>query len=172
MSDDILQKLEALLFASGEPVERATLRTLLECTDDDLTLAFKELTEVLNGRGVSLIITDTTAALVTAAAYRDLIHSFFTHEQEERLSDAALETLAIIGYRGPIRASELSEIRGVDSNVVLRRLRIRGLVVRNDKTGTYQVSADFLRHMGIASSRELPKYEELHNLVIKEEPQG
>jgi len=89
---------------------------------------------------------------------------------EGDLSPAALETLSIIAYRGPISRAEINEIRGVDSSYILRQLFLRELIERfpspqRQNIFLYQVSFKFLEHLGLTKVQDLPNYEELHQKI-------
>ena len=88
-------------------------------------------------------------------------------ETTGELTRAALETLTIVVYRGPIGRAELEQIRGVNCAIILRNLLIRGLVTseaRKEKLETvYQVSLDFLKFLGLRTPQELPDYEKLNS---------
>ena len=74
-----------------------------------------------------------------------------------------METLSIIAYRGPIKRDELEQIRGVNCSIILRHLLIKGLIVEENKDKEiYNVSLDFIRHLGVKDLNELPDYERLN----------
>ena len=100
-----------------------------------------------------------------------MLKKYFARKGESRLSIAALETLAIVAYRQPITAPEISDIRGVNSTAVLRTLLERRLVRvagRKEVVGSpflYRTSREFLIHFGLNDIRDLPRLEEFGDLI-------
>jgi segregation and condensation protein B len=95
-----------------------------------------------------------------------VVATFLKEQRSGELTRPALETLTIVAYRGPVAKSEIDLIRGVNCSLILRILLIRGLITaREDQdrmVTLYEISFDFLRHLGIREVRELPQYHELH----------
>jgi segregation and condensation protein B len=160
-----LRILEALLFASGEPVRRETLADKLpEGADIDALLA--QLAERYANRGVNLVQVDHGWTFRTAP---DLApHLTVYRTVKRRLSRAALETLAIIAYHQPITRAEVEEVRGVSlSRGTLDQLLEAGWVKprgRRRAPGrplTWVTTDDFLSHFGLESLGDLPGVDEL-----------
>jgi segregation and condensation protein B len=104
--------------------------------------------------------------MVSNAEYGEYVKKMVTEELQEDLSKVALETLAIIAYRGPIDRSSIEVIRGVNCVYILRNLLIRGLIEKaasssDARKSVYQVSMNFMRHLGIESVKDLPQYDKL-----------
>lgn len=168
-------QLEALLFAAGRPMGERQLAKLAQVTPkvireelDGLTARYKE-----TGSALSLLRQDGKVQLVTDPQYGPLVEQFMKDEFTGPLSRAALETLAIIAYRGPIEKPAIDTIRGVNSGIMLRTLLIRGLVERKKSTSdartyTYSLSMDFVRHLGLNKIADLPKYDELRSNEVLE----
>jgi hypothetical protein len=103
-----------------------------------------------------------------------IIARFLGLHRTERLSPAALETLAIVAYRGPVTRGEIEAIRGVDSSGVVQTLLARELIEalgRRSSVGQpveYAVTANFLRHFGLASLAELPPLGEVNGRSVEE----
>lgn len=154
---------EALAKAVGLPVEAIT--TAL----DDLELALQS-----SGRGLRLQRHGAQYALTTAPPAAQLIARFLGLSRTERLSPAALETLAIVAYRGPVTRGEIESIRGVDSSGVVQTLLARELIEalgRRTSVGQpveYAVTVSFLRHFGLASLAELPPLGEVNGRSVEE----
>jgi len=108
---------------------------------------------------------------VTSAQYDSYLKKFFARQGEGRLSLAALETLAIIAYRQPITAPEVSDIRGVNCAGVIRTLLDRKLVKlagRKNVVGSpflYRTTKEFLLHFGLNSVQDLPRLEEFAEVL-------
>ncbi|HEY4498332.1 MAG TPA: SMC-Scp complex subunit ScpB [Candidatus Paceibacterota bacterium] len=167
-----LAELEALLFLYGEPVKFKKLaETLSQKEDiirDHLELLKKNLDE--GERGLTLIIYDDRAQLTTKPSLQSLIKKVVEEEMDSGLTPASLETLAVVAYLGPCSRALVEHARGVNSSFILRSLLIRGLVERSPdpkhpNTYLYQVTFDFLRHIGLDSPEKLPDYEKYRELV-------
>src|SRR3989344_5692590 len=168
MDDDttLQAKLEALLFLFGEPVKFSKLAQIIGVKDGEIENAVNVLSESLKNadRGLHIVVLDDRVQITTKPALGQLMAKIAEEELDSELTSASIETLAIVAYLGPCRRSMVEHIRGVNSSFILRSLLIRGLVERNpdpkrQNTFLYQVSMDFLRHMGVGSTEELPEYE-------------
>lgn len=153
---------EALLFAAGTPVTVRELARAIGAPVASIDAALAELACQLARRGVRLQCLDGHFSLVSAPAAGPEVARLLGAGKAERLSPAALETLAIVAYRGPITRGEVEAIRGVDSSGVMQTLAARGLI---DATGhrttvgtpvEFRVTTLFLRHFGLASLDDLP----------------
>jgi len=166
---DLKAKIEAILFASGEPLTSSQIAQVLSIkqkeTEKALSLLQKELTE--EQRGIRLIKKGKEWLLVSAPEASDLVGKLKKETLEGELSPASAETLAIVAYRGPLTRAEISALRGVDATYALRRLLLRGLIERaphpqRSNTYVYNISFEFLKHLGLNRIEELPRYEEFH----------
>lgn len=169
--------LEALLFASGEPLAKKQLAKLLEIKDTELTLVLKALAESLKGRGTALIETDTDVELRTVPEASVLVKKLRESELARELGKASLETLAVIAYQSGATRGEIDWVRGVNSSTSLRNLLMRGLISgredeRDKRRIRYSVTTEAFAHLGIRNAEELPRAEELGSAtteIIKEE---
>jgi len=160
-----LRILEALLFASTEPLSINMLSEHLD-DDDDVQLLVGELQALYAARGVNLVQVGSKWAFRTAP---DLGYLLERHGVEQRrLSKAALETLAIIAYHQPVTRGEIEEIRGVaiskgtlDVLIECEWVRLRGRRRAPGRPITYGTTDGFLDHFGIATVRDLPGLKEL-----------
>jgi segregation and condensation protein B len=162
--------LEAILLVAGEPVSR---QRLLEVFDDgEREAAAAALAAVLEryapaeGRGIQAEEVGGGVRLVTRPDLHGWLRRFFEASGANKLSMAALETLAIVAYRQPITGPEIQELRGVEPAGVLRTLLERRLVRiagRKPVVGRpflYCTTRDFLMHFGLRSLEDLPPLEE------------
>lgn len=159
----LAQHIEALLFTAGEAVTITDISQLLNVSEGDIKKSLEELTTSLQGHGLSLVTTDTHVQLVTSAHVAEFLAQF-TQEDEHQLSKAAMETLSVIAYRGPISRYDVDSIRGVDSRRMIRQLLLRGLLrqIRSaGKASLYDISEDALMHIGITRKQDLPEFEAL-----------
>jgi len=173
--------LEALLFIHGEPIDiKKILSTLkkqenyAQLEEGEIKTSLDILSENLKAenRGFSLIFSDTKIQLTTKPEFGGIFESFIKDELKEELTPAALETLAIIAYGGPISRNVIDYVRGVNSTFILRALLIRGLIERKSdpkrqNAYIYSVSFDFLKHTGLERNQNLPEYEKYRNVIEK-----
>jgi len=158
-------KLESLLFWKGEPVSLAELVKLSGESAEVCTATLTELQKNLarEGRGIVLVSNGSEYELTTAPQMSDVIAALTKDELTRDLSKAALETLSIVLYRGPIRRSEIDYIRGVNSQFILRMLSIRGLIVRtsdpnDERAFSYGPSMELLKLLGVDAKESLPDF--------------
>ena len=164
--------LEAALFASAVPVPLDALRVMASHAEDgDSTLesALGELRDHYDsdGHGVELIEVAGGWQILTRPEYTEAIERAQLAARPQRLSAAALETLAIIAYRQPIGRAEIEEIRGVGAGAILKSLNERGLidiVGRGEGLGRpllYGTTSSFLEQFALRHLEELPRADEL-----------
>jgi segregation and condensation protein B len=162
--------LEAALFASARPVPTEELAALeTEASPAALLAAIDELREHydVDGHGVELQEIGGGWQILTRAEYTEAIERAQLAARPQRLSAAALETLAIIAYRQPIGRADIEEIRGVAIGGVLKSLHERGLidvVGRGEGVGRpllYGTTPVFLEHFALRHLEELPRADEL-----------
>jgi len=159
-------KLEALLFLYGEPVKIRNLKDILGVKEKDLNDALDGLIESLDSseRGLHIVRSEDRVQLTTRPSLAPLLADIAKEELDSNLTPASMETLSIVAYLGPCKRSLVEHIRGVNSSFILRNLMIRGLVERSPDASranafVYQITMDFLRHMGVGHVQELPEYE-------------
>ncbi len=154
--------LESLLFVSSGPVPVGRLALALEMTTKQVDDLLQELAADYATRGIRLQITADGVQLTTAPEAATLIERFLGLELSTRLSQAALETLAIVAYMQPITRPAIEQVRGVNSDGALRTLLSKGLIQelgRQESPGRpilYGTTADFLQHFGLSSLENLP----------------
>lgn len=159
--------LESLLFIAGEPVKIKKLAQILELTEDEVSVGLNSLKNEYESenRGLRFILHGDAVELVSSAEAAPFIEKLIKSDFDEDLSQAALETLAIISYRGPVSRAQIEDMRGVNCSFILRALLIRGLIERKEnpedhRSHLYQVGFNFLRQMGISKLEDLPGYNE------------
>ena len=157
--------LEAILFASGEPIEREKLAQTLETDVRTLDAAVDGLNEYYsdNQRGFEILELDTCFQMTTRAFYGEITRRALDHRRNTPLSNAAMEILAVIAYNQPVTKGYIEQIRGVDCFYGINSLIEKGLVEergRLDAPGRphlYGTTADFLRCFGLESLDDLPR---------------
>lgn len=169
-------QLEALLFIHGEPISLKKICSVLSLSEEEARSAIANLRDALgaSGRGLSLIEEGEKIQLVTKKEYAHILETFVKEDISGDLSPAAVETLAIICYFGPISKSRIEYLRGVNSSFILRNLSIRGLVEKSQypaqpATVLYCASFDLLRHFGIEKKTDLPDFEKYKQMLQRME---
>ncbi len=161
---------EAILFASDAPLPVSKIAEIIgDGTARDVKKHIGELNKKYESQGASFRIEEIAAGyqMLTLPAYNEWITKLLRARQETKLSQAALETLAIVAYKQPILRADVEAIRGVAAGEVLNRLRELNLVKivgRADDIGRpllYGTTKKFLDVFGLASLDDLPKDEEL-----------
>ena len=167
-------RLEALLFAAGEPLTKKRLQALLETTPANVDDALNALRIALEDRGLMLIEAGEEIELRTSPDAADVVQKLRESELSRDLGKASLETLALILYKGGASRGDIDWVRGVNSGAAIRALLLRGLVERtedaNDKRRAfYKPTVDALAHLGVGSLTDLPRYAELHQALAANE---
>lgn len=172
-------KLEALLFAAGEPLTLDRLAKLADVPKNNVLTALETLKRRLP-QGIVLVRTETTAALAVAPGLEETVNQLLGDPEEREIGQAGLEVLSILLYQGPATRAHIDYIRGVNSTSSIRTLLMRGLIERtkaeDSREVVYQPTVEALMHLGIADTTELPQAAELREslkefLERKEEPQ-
>ena len=169
--------LEALLFASGEPLEKKQLVKFLGIKDKELALALEALTLSLKGHGIALVETESKVELRTAPEASVVVKKLRESELSRDLGKASMETLAVITYQEGATRGEIDWVRGVNSSASLRTLLMRGLIEgredeRDKRRVRYSITSETLAHLGLTSPKDLPRAEELRavaNTIIEAE---
>jgi segregation and condensation protein B len=176
---ELKQVVEALLIASPEPLTEKRYQACMGEGETGLPLA--ELIEVLNREYAkserAFFIKEVAGGyqLVSHAQYETYIKGLFSKAGKLRLSQAALETLAIVAYRQPVTRTDIESIRGVSSDSSLRTLLDRKLLEirgREDAPGRallYRTSTEFLQYFGLNSVKDLPKLREVEDILSEEQ---
>jgi segregation and condensation protein B len=155
--------LEAIMLVADEPVAEVLLAQVLERPRGEVAATLRELSAeyTAGGRGFDLREAAGGWRLYTREDCAALVERFVRDGQEVRLTQAALETLAVVAYRQPVSRARVSAVRGVNCDGVMRTLTLRGLV---EETGTdpdtgailYRTTGYFLERMGLPSIEDLP----------------
>lgn len=170
------QVVEALLFASGDEVSLDKLKEVLQVPEEQILYWIDELCKKYNSDESSfeLVKLNSKYQLRTKDTYSAYIRRLKI-QKPRKLSNSALETLAVIAYRQPIMKSEIERIRGVDASPTIKTLITRNLIKimgHADKIGQpalYATTDDFLKVFNLNSLADLPNLREIAN--ITEEPE-
>ena len=161
--------IEALLFVSGEPVQFTVLKSISEIQEAELKQLLDDLIREYHERDSGLHIVEIANGyqMVTNPYYAQWIKKMKNTSSSAKLSMPALETLAIIAYNQPIIKAELEQIRGVNSDGVVKTLLDRRLIKilgRKEVPGKpllYGTTREFLQYFGLKDLSELPTLKEL-----------
>ncbi|MEW6717168.1 MAG: SMC-Scp complex subunit ScpB [Chloroflexota bacterium] len=159
----LLAKIEALLFVAPGSVPPSQLAKTLEVSTQEIKNGLKDLEIILKDRGLRLQWHQGNVQMTTAAEASPYIEKLLDLDTFSRLTQAALETLAIIAYKQPITHPQIASIRGVNCDSVLKNLLSKGLIqemgraVGPGRPFLYATTPEFLSHFGISSLTELPE---------------
>lgn len=170
---------EAILFAAGRPVETNELITTLELSEEEIENIIKKMQEKYEeeNRGIQIIKIEKAYQLCTKKDYYEYIYPILDNRVKPSISNAAMETLAIIAYNPKITRAEIESIRGVNTDGTIYKLLEYNLIEdagKLDAPGrptTYKTTKEFLKLFGISSLDELPelpryKIDENEQIVI------
>jgi len=156
--------LEAIMLVVDEPVAEITLAQVLERPTQEVAAALRELSEEYTAaaRGFDLRQVAGGWRYYTRADCAQLVERFVRDGQQTRLTQAALETLAVVAYRQPVSRARVAAVRGVNSDGVIRTLVARGLVEEagsdpESQALLYRTSSYFLERLGLKDLSELPE---------------
>ncbi len=161
--NSLASKIESVLFYKAEPMKNKNLAQILGVDENQINEAVQTLSNDLQGRGLRVIFKDDAVVLVTSPDNSEIIRNLQKEELSKNLSKAALETLSIVIYKGPIRRSEIDYIRGVNSQFSLRLLLVRGLIEKitdpkDERSYLYKPSFELLAHLGIQKIEDIPDF--------------
>lgn len=158
--------IEGLLFISGdEGLTLDQLKDILEIDINQLKILIKELYKDYeqDNRGIKMELLGNHFKLTTKQEHKKYYKKLIKNEENNKLSQAALETLSIIAYNEPITRLDIDEIRGVSSAFIIRKLILKGLIEEKGKADIpgkpilYGVTSNFLDYFGLGSTKELPE---------------
>jgi len=172
--------LETMMFMWGEPLEVKDAAEVLEADKNVIRGLFSELQAEYEqeGRGIRIREVDDAFGFVTLAENDIFLKKLCTPVRVRRLSQAALEVLAIIAYRQPVTRSEIDSIRGIKSERVIDGLIDKGLVEvsgRSEGVGRpliYATTKEFLKKFGFSSLKDLPEVPEYEEMRREREEEG
>ena len=161
---ELQRAIEAILFASGEPVEISRLAMALEADECDIADAADKLADELsfNRRGVRILRLEKAYQMVSSGEMADYITKCLETRKPPKLSSSQLEALTIIAYYQPATKAMVEQIRGVDSSYSIGALLNKKLIEDAGRLNVpgrpilYRTTPDFLRTFGLSSLEELP----------------
>lgn len=165
---NIFSQIESILFVASKPL---AIKKIAKVLNVEVAVAEEQLS-VLREKynhpesGIILVQNNEEWQMVSNPDNREAAENFLKAEVSGELTRPQLETLTVISYCGPITKPELEQIRGVNCSLIIRNLMMRGLVKEKEDPAsllpTYEVTMDFVRHLGLNALGELPDYEKLH----------
>lgn len=162
--------IESLLFVTGESLKLSEIANILECSIDftiellsELIMKYEE-----EQRGIKIIVTNDEYQFVTKSCNSEYIQKLLKTNIRQSLSQASLETLAIVAYKQPITRVEIEEIRGVKSDRAIYTLSEKKLIKESGRKNVpgrpiiYVTTDEFLKHFDFESLGEMPSLEEFN----------
>ncbi|MBP84954.1 MAG: SMC-Scp complex subunit ScpB [Verrucomicrobiales bacterium] len=187
---ELIHIVEALIFAAPEPISSAEIAKAVRRAAGDLDDSFAHQLENTSPKEIERAITELSERLgqsgsplelregssgwrfFTHSDYADWIRALLPEMRPERLSPAALETLALVAYRQPITKADIEAVRGVSVDGTIQKLMDRGLVHiggRAELPGRpmlYETTEDFMEHFGVKDLEDLPNADELRKVEL------
>ena len=162
---ELAKIIEAILFVSGEPVQLGAVARALEVTELEVSAAADELASDYdyNRRGICLKRFGSHIQLCTRPDYAPQIEKLLQPIQKQSLSQAALETLAVVAYKQPVTRLDIEAVRGVKCDYSVQSLMNKGLIEEVGRKETlgrpilYGTTDAFLSHFGLTSLEDLPQ---------------
>lgn len=165
--EQIKSVIESILFVAEKPVNIKEIATVAGVMVSEIQKFLAQISEEYSKRGIKLINKGEYFSFVSDPDNALYVSKFLNDELRHDLSQAALEALAIITYRQPITKAEIEDIRGVNSDQIVRHLMIRGLIAevgRKEAPGRpilYGTTMEFIQYFGLLNENKIPKIEEL-----------
>jgi len=161
--------LEGLLFVVGEEgLSYERIKDILDIDDEEMNLIIESLKKEYDkkNRGIKLELLGNNLKLTTKKEHKEYYEKLVEIENDSILSQASLETLAIIAYNEPITRVRIDEIRGINSSHIIRKLLLKNLIKdigRSEAPGRpilYTVTNTFLDYFGLSSIKDLPTFDD------------
>ncbi len=176
----IKSALESMMFVWGQPLDVKTCADLFNISKEDMTSYFQELAQEYEqeGRGIVIRQVGKSFQFVTRPENAEFIERLCTPVKVKKLSQSALEVLAIIAYKQPVTKGEIDAIRGIRCDRVIDGLLKKDLICvkgRSEGIGRpilYGTTDMFLKNFGFTSLKELPEIEDIESAVTAQETDG
>ena len=171
-NDKLIKEISALLFAVADPISKDKLVELTGASEEDVLKAVVSLKSLLTQyTGLMVITLEDKYQMVTRDEYYDLIKNALEQKKNTPLSQAALETLAVIAYNQPVSRAFIEQVRGVDSSSSVSSLLGKGLIEEAGRLNlpgkpiSFKTSDSFLRAFGLESLADLPSVESMQQEI-------
>lgn len=162
---DLAGKIESLLLVAEKPISAKEISAVCGAMVSEVQKSLAELIKEYNTRGIRIIKKGDYYSMVTDPNNSDVVSRLLNEELRHDLTDAALEALSIITYKQPITRIDIEEIRGANSDQLIRNLLVRGLIAevgRKESPGRpilYGTTMEFLQYFGLEGEHQLPKFD-------------
>ncbi len=162
----MLAALEGLLYITGEDgLSPQEIAYVLEITEEEVIDLLESLIDMYDNsiRGITILNTAGHYKMATKKEYIDIYRKIYTNSNKTRLSNSALEVIAIVAYKQPITRAEIEDIRGINSDTMIRKLTAMSLIKEVGRLDTpgrpilYGTTNDFLDYFNLSSLEELPE---------------
>ena len=168
--NELQRILEAILFASGEPVDVSRLAASVEADEADVVAALEALADELafNRRGIRILRLEKGYQMVSSGEMADYVTKTLETRKPPKLSSSQLEALTIVAYYQPATKAMVEQIRGVDSSYSISALINKKLIEECGRLNVpgrpilYKTTPDFLRTFGLSALSELPEIEKVN----------
>lgn len=165
---EIERAVEAILFATGDPVELSRIAEILDVDEPSLERIITNLRDYYDfeQRGVRIVKLDNSYQMCSAPQYAEYIRKALETKRAPRLSPPLLEVLSVIAYRQPVTRAYVEQVRGVDCSYSITSLTEKGLIKESGRLDVpgkpilYRTTKDFLRVFGLESLNDLPELPE------------
>lgn len=165
---EIERAVEAILFATGDPVELSRIAEILDVDEPSLERIITNLRDYYDfeQRGVRIVKLDNSYQMCSAPQYGEYIRKALETKKAPRLSPPLLEVLSVIAYRQPVTRAYVEQVRGVDCSYSITSLTEKGLIRESGRLDVpgkpilYRTTKDFLRVFGLESLNDLPELPE------------
>ena len=173
----IKSAIESMMFVWGKPLDIKDVADVFNIDKKEIYEYFKELQEEYEqeGRGIVIREVNKSFQFVTRKENLDYIERLCTPVKHKRLSQSALEVLAIVAYKQPVTKGEIEAVRGIRCDRVIEGLAKKNLVAevgRSDAVGRpilYGTTDEFLKQFGFETLKELPAIEDIEGVLVDEE---
>lgn len=165
--DNIKERIEAVLFATGRVVTKEEIMEILSTSLEDVNVGLEELKVKYSSENSGIVLLEVAGGiqLVSNRKYFDTVSKFVENSKKQNLSSTCMEVLSIIAYNKNITKSEIERVRGVNSDSQVSRLLEYGLIEETGRLSvpgrpaSFAVTSEFFKCMGISDISGLPEFE-------------
>lgn len=167
MDRELVNKIEAMLFATGRDIQLDEFSIVLEKDIEEITRAIEVLKQRYVDRGIDLVKVGNGYQLVSAVKYYEDVCKLYAETKSRGITPVCMEVLSIIAYNPKITKGQVEKIRGVNSDAAVNKLLEFGMIEDCGRMNTpgrptmYRTTKEFLINFGLSSERDLPNYDEL-----------
>lgn len=166
----IKNQIESVLLVAEKPVSIKELSGVLGVMIPKINQTLLDLMNEYKNRGLKIIKKGEYYSMVTSPENAEIVSRYLNEELRHDLSDAAIETLSVVTYKQPVTRLEIEEVRGANSDQIIRNLMLRGLIGEMGRKETpgrpilYGTTMEFLQYFGFEGEHQIPKFENPENV--------